>query len=509
MLAYREPGVHVSEAATPQISPLIAAPADICLVGPALGYQVRTDQFVLTGTGAIPLPGLPAGAVLADTDPETAGTQSSVTVKDAVDPTKGAANGSGYTITTDYTVSTVNGTISRVGGGGIADNTLVNVTYAYLPPDYFLPYRLFDLGAVESRYGTSLNASGTAINSPLTYAAQIAFENGAPSVVCQPLFARATPGDTTTSPIQPSAASTALTSTWQDTLFSLRDIDDINILVPIIGQSVSGVADARQLEIIQAFQDHIQVMKTQNDQYILGLFAEDSSTDAAKATKTILRTHAATLAGRYGGSVAEQSVLVSPSRFRRALPNFGSTILIGGQYVAAALAGMLASRPVSSALTRKLLSGIVEVSDPRTRQDKDNDAASGLLVVEQRRGIIQVRHSITLNTNSAATREVSVVRAKHRMIESVRDTLDRQIIGNLIADQNAPLVVANAVEAVLSDLLSSRDIVDHSPVSARLLTLEPTTIQVKFSYRPAFPVNYIDVEFSLDLTAQTVTTNVV
>jgi hypothetical protein len=39
------------------------------------------------------------------------------------------------------------------------------------------------------------------------------------------------------------------------------------------------------------------------------------------------------------------------------------------------------------------------------------------------------------------------------------------------------------------------------------LSLEPTTIQVKFSYRPAFPVNYIDVSFSLDLTTQTITDN--
>jgi hypothetical protein len=97
------------------------------------------------------------------------------------------------------------------------------------------------------------------------------------------------------------------------------------------------------------------------------------------------------------------------------------------------------------------------------------------------------------------------VRAKHRLIESVRDTLDRQIIGNLIADENAPFVVSSAVSGVLAELLQQRDIVDYTAPSARLLSLEPTTIQVKFSYRPAFPVNYIDVSFSLDMTTQTVT----
>jgi hypothetical protein len=171
---------------------------------------------------------------------------------------------------------------------------------------------------------------------------------------------------------------------------------------------------------------------------------------------------------------------------------------------------MIASRPVSSSLTRKSISGIIEVApwaSGLSKKDQDDDASVGLMVVSQSRGLITVRHSVTLATDSSARRELSVVRAKHRLIESVRDTLDRQIIGNLIADENAPFVVAASVEGVLAELLQMRDIVDYSPPSARLMSLEPTTIQVKFSYRPAFPVNYIDVSFSLDLTTQTITDN--
>jgi hypothetical protein len=57
---------------------------------------------------------------------------------------------------------------------------------------------------------------------------------------------------------------------------------------------------------------------------------------------------------------------------------------VGGQYVAAALAGMLASYAVSTPLTRKPVSGFNGVNDFRSRQDKNDDAASGLLVVEQK-----------------------------------------------------------------------------------------------------------------------------
>ena len=489
-LAYRPPGVSVDEIVTPQISSLLSAPALVALVGPTQGYQTRTDQFVISGTSAIPLPGLPAGAVLFD---------ATVSVKNALNPSAGATDGSGYTVTTDFTISTVNGTITRVGAGAIPDNTLINVTYRYVVSDYYQPFRLYDLASVESRYGSALNAAGTAINSHLSYAAALAFENGAASVVCQPLFSRTVVGDPTTAPVAPTTTSWAASTTWSDTLYVLRDIEDINVIVPVVGQSMANITDAVQLSIAQAVQDHLFFMQNQ-DQYIISIVGEDSSTDISKATKTTIQSHATTLRGRYGGILAEQQVLINTSRFTRALPAFGGTIAVGGQYVAAAVAGMLASRPTSSTLTRKVISGFVGLTDPRDSADKNSDAANGLMVIEQKGQNLFVRHAITTDITGSARRELSVVRAKHRVVESVKDTIDRQLIGNLIADDNATSVVRGTIIAVLEGLKSEKDIVDYTGVQARFVSLDPTTIQVRFSYRPAFPVNYINIEFSLDLS---------
>lgn len=490
-LAYRPPGVGVSETITPQISPLLAAPALICLVGLSQGFQTRTDQFVISGTSATPLPGLPAGATIT----------SFVSIKDAINPSK--PTDAGYVSPTDYTVSTANGTISRVGGN-LSDLTLINVTYQYVTADYFAPTRLFDLGSVESRYGTGLNTTGTAINSPISYAASIAFENGADSVVMQPLFVRATPGDPTSATGQPNSTQAAAATTWADTLYVLRDIEDVNVIVPIAGQSQPNIGDAQQLTIFQAVQDHMYFMANQQ-QYIVSILGEDSSAANTVAQKTVIRSHAAVLAGRYGGVIAEPLVLINTSKFPRALPSFGSSpLIIGAQFMAAAIAGMLASRPVSSSLTRKLVSGFVGTSDSRDLQEKNTDAAAGLMVIEQKGANVVVRHAITLDTSTSARRELSVVRAKHRMIESVRDTLDTQIIGNIIADNNAPATVVATVIGVLEQLRQERDLVDYTGVQARLMSLEPTLIQVRFSYRPAFPLNYVDVIFSLDLTTGSV-----
>lgn len=69
------------------------------------------EALVLTGTTAIPL---------------KRGTVSNVRVASAV-----AGGGTVYTVTTDYTASLTNGTVTRVGSGAITDGQTVYVTYTY------------------------------------------------------------------------------------------------------------------------------------------------------------------------------------------------------------------------------------------------------------------------------------------------------------------------------------------------------------------------------------------
>jgi hypothetical protein len=487
-LAYRPPGVTIEESLTPQISPLLSASALVAIVGPACGYVTRTDQLFLGGnTTPVALPGLPTGGALYAVD----------SVKDFIDPSTPAQGG--YSSSTDYQVSTANGTVNAKAGGLLeTTGRWVNVQYQYVPANFFDPIRLYDFGSVVSRFGEALNSDGT-INSHLTYAASIAFENGADSIVCQPLFTRQTPGNPTTARSNATSSNWATSSTWSDTLYVLRDIEDINVIVPVIGQGMANVTDNALIAIFGNIQTHLYFMQGQ-DQYIIAILGEDSSTDIAKATKATLQSHATTLKGSYGGTVAEQTVLISPAKYKRALPS-GNSIYVGGQYAAAAVAGMLASRAVSSSLTRKTVNGFIEVSDYRSSNDKNEDASAGLFVIESKKGNVQVRHSITTDNTSTARRELSVVRAKHRMIESVKDTLDRQIIGNIVADGNAVGTVEATVIGVLEALRQQKDLVDYSGVQARLLSLDPTTMQVRFSYRPAFPLNYIDVVFSIDLSS--------
>jgi hypothetical protein len=86
------------------------------------------------------------------------------------------------------------------------------------------------------------------------------------------------------------------------------------------------------------------------------------------------------------------------------------------------------------------------------------------------------------------------------VINSLRNTIDTQIIGRIVADNNAPMLVASAVGDTLSIMVDTGDIVDFNSIQSRIVTLSPTVIEVRFNYRPAFPVNYVNIAFSIDLT---------
>lgn len=594
-LAYSPPGVTVEESVTPSVNPLLAAPANVCIVGPAQGYVQTTDLVTLANQDAVRLPRLPQGATLVsplvsvvninDVNKDyvsgtdyvvnytsnvdevqtitianaTGGTftlsfngqitaniaynASAATVEsalealanlDTADVAVSGSTGGPYTITFSgvYTNSNVPelvangagltgssptitahttteggvvGTIRRVGGGGIADGETVQVVYRYVPANYYSATRLEELSSVEELYGPALDSSGN-ISSLVSFAASVAFENGARDLVIAPLYKLTTPTDPNSVRLAPDSTDVQSATTWAQTLVGLREIEDINVIVPSIGQSVSGLTDAEQAAIINAVQDHVKYMADQQ-QYIVAVVGEDSSLSSTVASAATLRSHVASLRSRHGGTVNERIVYSNSSKAGRLNPVTGQKFYVGGQYLAAAFAGMLASRAVSSTLTREVISGFTDIADypARSKADKNLDASVGLCVFETNKaGNVWVRHAISTDTTATQRREVSVVRAKDRMVESIRDTLDTQVIGKVIADGKAPVIVAAAVQNVLEQLKIVGDLVNYRDIQARTLAIEPTTVEVRFSYLPAFPLNYINIKFSIDLTDQTV-----
>lgn len=528
---YSAPGSSVAETVTPSVTPLLASSANICIIGvagpPGSGYAqlTTTDVVLLSGTTPVVLPTISA------LNNDATLVSPVVSVTNVLNPSYGTPLGAGYIENTDFVMSYGQGppdgnsaTIARNPSGNIPDGTLVAVTYNYFPSDYWNPIRLYDIGSVESRFGPSYASQTntqtgqvyyTGIGSPLSFAARMAFANGASSVVCQPLFARATPGNPTTAQVAPTAAAIANQSTWADTLYGLRPYTDIDIIVPIIGQDGNYVSNGAVLSIFGAVQSHQAYMNAQQ-QYIEAIFGEDGTASNSIFQQLqgsgagSVRAHATQLQANFGNNLSCQGVLVNNTKFQVISPGgYTNSFNVGGQYAAAAVAGALGGRAVSSSLTHSPLVGFSGITDARTPQDKNDDAAAGLFVIENYRGVIRVRHAITLDrANGVARSELSVVRAKFLMMESIQQTLDSQIIGRIIADGNSPIVVGSAVAGVLSLLQQAGTIVAYSQPVPLLTSTNPTIITVTFSYRPSFAINYVKVNFSLDLTSSLITSNV-
>jgi len=439
-----------------------------------------------------------------------------VSVYSATNPSEGENEGKGFKEFKEgvgaYKVDKTIGAVIRINGGLIKANQLVNVTYTYVPAGYYNPIRLYNFNEVQNRFGSALEKNGNGeYTSPLSLAAQKAFESGAGNVILQPLFAftggtepEYNSGGFIINAEQPTAKQVSEAKTWEGTLKALNLVEAIDLIVPVVGQgdAEGKVNDGAMNSIISAFLGYEQYREIE-EQYIYGVFGENSTT--TEALESTLWSHARNIRSYAGGKLAAQNILLNGGSFSVSLPE-GGEASIGGEYMAAAIAGALASRPVASSLTRKGITGFTKVNDLRTPAQKNEDAGEGLMVIEQIKGQIRCRHAISLdNTHGASRSEVSVVRAKFLMVESVKETLENQIIGQIIADGNSPIIVRSAIVGVLSALQSAGDLVDFATPVVQIASLEPTTITASFSYRPAFTLNYIDIVFSLDLSSQTVT----
>lgn len=504
-IPYNPPGVTVTELTSPSVNTSLSSTNTVCLVGPVQGYQVETQQIV-TVSGATPfnVVCLVSGEQFANS-----GNAVFTSVTNAVNPSYGSApNQGGYLAGTDYLVSiNAANNIATVTPSGLMENGgYINFTYSVIPQNYYYATSFGSQSAIEQTYGPAFSPVG--IQTPTSAAAAAVIENGQVPLIIQPLFTLLNPANPSSQRLQPTAAQITQASTWQQTLYALRAVQGINYIVPVVGQSFYGGSDSAQLAIFEALQDHIYYMETQSqpNEYIFGFMGEDSTTNSTFATDATLQTHATTLAQRYSNAVSQNLVLLCPSSFNRASPSNSSStapLPVGGEYLAAGYAGFVASSSVTGPLTRQTIANILQVNSYRDTPTKNADAQAGLTVLQQNGQTVQIRHAITLDNTSIENRELSVVRAKFFMISSLISGLNNSIIGQVPADGNATMLVTLTVTSILNQLQAAGAIVSYSNVQTRLLANDPTTCEIRFSWQPPFPLNNIDVIFSLDLTGAT------
>lgn len=482
---YKPPGVYTEAVPGPQIGVRSSQPTAVGLFGTSLGYQTFTESRIIPPDST----DSPALAVQTTTLGQKGIKQSTIVVSDA-------NTGLAYALNTDYTVVRVSAgpdlandtrddtfAIKRVTGSGghIAAGDIVQIQYSYTDAAYFDPTIFYDYDDVREKYGPPFNTGTAAVNgvapgkvlSELTLAAKFAFLNGAYQVICVP--------------IDPANQSSPQPGEYGAALAKLENEEMVSVVVPATGNQY--VHDYVKLHVNQ---------QSKNKYERTGIVARDGS--VTQVSTSVRQQDAKTLK-------SNRIAMVSPATFVYYSPELNDEVTLGGQYMAASLAGIAVSMNSAMPLTRKTLSGWREVKYAATSESneeaKNKESREGLMVVEKtRRQQIQVRHGVTTDGGSGSllqNREWSIIRQQDTMVFRIRDYLDNDgLIGMPIYDTTLINVKASA-ESALQSLKRDQVIRDYQDLKVRQVETLPDVIEVRYAWLPAYPLNYIVVRYAVTL----------
>jgi len=472
---YQPPGVYTEAVGGPQLAVRSSVPTAVAIFGQSVGYRTFRESLRINP----------------DEDPETPAVNRTLSKRGiitssvkVVDPNSGQEFFEG----TDYVIHRVAAgedaeagtrddlyTLKRViDGGHIDPGSTVQLSYRYTDPTYFEVYSLYDYDDVRDLYGEPFDAAGN-IQSELTLAAKFAFMNGASTVLA--------------CAVDPEDPETVTMGDYADALDKFRDEEQIAIIVPATGATP-----------IQALvQQHVRAQS--NNKYerraIIGM---DGSVNPVLSSQRI--ANAQTLSD-------QRIALISPSSFRYYAPELNQEITLGGQFMAAAVAGKSVSDIAAMPLTRKSVLGFIGPAESQREGEKNLESSQGLMVVEKtRRQQVQVRHGVTTDTTDLHTREWSIIGQADVMVYRVRDYLDADgLIGMPIYDTTITQVKASA-EAALQSLVRDEIIRGYRNLKARQIETLPDVIEVRYEWRPAYPLNYIVVRYSIAVESGEITTTI-
>ena len=84
------------------------------------------------------------------------------------------------------------------------------------------------------------------------------------------------------------------------------------------------------------------------------------------------------------------------------------------------------------------------------------------------------------------------------MMNNIRVALEDQVIGQMILDNTATFRVQLLVADELQQLIDIGAIVSYNSIQVARDNVDPTALNVRFSYLPTFPLNHIAISFSID-----------
>lgn len=486
---YLPPGVYVEDNSDPIVTSTGLPPSVVAIIGPALGYQTATETFQIYSS---------TGVVLA---------HQGIFVTAVVGPPAIAApvvrklDGTLLGENTDYTF-----TVDSSGSGGsqgsvttiqrianspnIADGDTVTIAYAYADTSYYQPQQHTDYDTVLSVYGLPMvtvaptNPNTSQVASPLSLAAKVAIENGAATI----LTVATNPADGDLR-VQLQKAYAKIATNYSATLVVPVLPDDITVS--------SGTVAAFVQQLAQDLKSHCENSSAAGFARI-GFFGCPRNYNEADLSQELLAS----------SLDSSRVVLMYPHNLSMFNSATNQITEVSGSYLAAAAVARLSSLPTAQGLTKQAVNsfqGLPDVIRQRmTKAYKDLLSGSGVAVAEiDRLNRLSIRHGVSTDMSALNTREISMTRIADTLYALVQLGMEAaDLIGQPI-DAEMTSRVKGALASILEQAKLSEVIVDYLDLKVRQQippSGDPSVIECKFAYQPAVPLNYIIVQFQLNLT---------
>ena len=487
---YQNPGVYVSQVTNPSLTTANPQSLNICFLANASGNNPvapQTDRFLVTSGTSAPM--------------SFALTQSGVVTSSVV--VTNNTTGATLTLGTDYALTTVNNTTTLTtitGGSGIAGvgaNGWIATNYNYTTAVPGQTYTFYNFNSVQNTFGPafSYNNNGTVtVNSPASFASWLAFQNGAQVVSCQNII---------------SASGNA--GTEQDFLNAVQGlvkVPGINVIVPLKYDATYNPGGSGAGTLFGGLNNFLTAQAT-NGVYQRAFVGMDSTVSGTNLINTVSKI--ATAIGSNGSGsrmtlAVPQQVNVNPG-LNSVTGISTSYVTVDGIYLAAALAGLFTGQAdVYVPITHKNVNAIQSIPNQISASDSTTIQSFGGTVVRQRaNGTLYVRHGLTLNTTNWLTQELSIQAIGDRLSNNIAQTLNNStLIGSPLTNNTLAslqsTVLATLMRAVNTNLIQSYQNLTYATNPAN-----PTNVVVSFQYSPTIPLNYVNVNLSVNVQTGSIT----
>ena len=325
--------------------------------------------------------------------------------------------------------------------------------------------------AVYDNQQDVVNSFGTlSTTSPLTLAAYLAFLNGCPAVAM----------------VQVKKNNTGIQANDEDYIAAMQSLE-----TPMTGNIVPNflVCLTTSQSVIQFQKKHVE--KVSSDRYAqerVGIFGFAVGTTPESAQNFARSLRSERMIGIYPDGAVVSLV-----------DAFGNQVqtVVDGSYLAAAVAG-LACNPsfdVATPLTRKSIVGFTSLFRKLDAVASNQTATAGITILTEQQASMQIRHAVTTDMSNALTREPTIVFIKDEVQRDTRAVLD-PFIGQKFL-QNKLTDIEITVSNMLKGKVQAEKIVEYKGVSATVDPSDPTQADVVAFYSPVFPLNWIQVNYTI------------